>query len=74
MFEPSHESVYGSALTRLHGILFQPLAKCGVKGRAAPLGNQPSLLDDMLFSAEGDVFHTKTVYTIFVRITTMDAT
>jgi hypothetical protein len=73
-FEPSHESVYGGTLTRPQGILFQPFAKSSVKDGAAPSGNQPSVRDEMLVSAEGDVFHTKTVHTVFVRITTMDAT
>ena len=68
MFEASHEGVYGGALTRLHRVLFQPFAKSGVKRRVSPLGNPPRLLDEMLVSAEGDVFHTKTVYTIFVQI------
>jgi hypothetical protein len=46
--------------------LFQPFAEHGIERLVLRFGQQARLLDQLLIRTEGNVFHTKTVYTIVV--------
>jgi hypothetical protein len=46
--------------------LQEPLAKGSVQGAALCAGNGTGTLDQVFVGAQGDVFHTEIVYTIFV--------
>src|ERR1700693_6161202 len=46
--------------------LFQPFAQHSIEGLMLRFGQQARLLNQLFICTEGNVFHTKTVYTIFV--------
>jgi hypothetical protein len=48
--------------------LRKPLAECLVQRSALASGDQARPLDQVLVGAQGDILHTKTVYTILVRL------
>ena len=64
--EPAHQSVESGAAAGTSRVLLKPLSKCGIQGLILGLGHQPGLFDQGFVSAQGDVLHTKIVYTIFV--------
>src|SRR5690348_5177633 len=68
--DPAHESVERCAAACTGSVMLKPLAKRGVQSFALGLGNQPSLFDQGFVRAEGNVFHTNSVYTIVVRFAT----
>src|ERR1700719_2620644 len=47
--------------------LFQPFAEHSIERLMLRFGQQARLLDQLFIGTEGDVFHTKAVYTIFVQ-------
>src|SRR6266849_764870 len=61
--ETFHQRVHFLRASVHGGVLHQPFAKCSVEGLALGTGNQPSLFDEILIGAQGDIFHTRTVYT-----------
>ena len=52
------------------GVLGQPFPKDLVKALFLGPGQSSGFINKMVISAERNIFHTKTVYTIFVRLTT----
>src|SRR5271165_6376309 len=75
MLQAPHQSIDRCAPARLRRILLQPLAKGRVERFVLRPRHQPRLLNQAFFRAEGDVFHTDTVYTMFVlyKIVKLDA-
>ena len=47
--------------------LFQPFAEHSIERLMLRFGQQARLLDQLFIGTEGDVFHTKAVYTFFVQ-------
>jgi hypothetical protein len=68
MLQPFHEGVKFLASAVLSGELLEPLTKQGVERFVLGFCEQPGLLDQMLVGAKSDVFHTNTLYTRFVSI------
>ena len=66
MLETAHERVDSRAASGLRGILLQPFAKGSIQGFVLRTGYEAGLLDQGFFSAQGDIFHPNTVYTISV--------
>jgi len=64
--EPAHKSIECRSTASTGSIHLQPFPKSGIQGLALRFSHKPRLLDQGLVGAEGDVFHTSTVYTIFV--------
>lgn len=62
----AHERIHSRASAILSGVLLEPLTECRVERRMTRLGDESSLLDQILIGAQGYVFHTNLVYTIFV--------
>jgi hypothetical protein len=50
----------------MRGILLKPFPESRVQGLVLGAGNQARLLDQTFVRAQGYIFHTITVYTIFV--------
>ncbi len=48
--------------------LSKPFAEGLIEGPSLCASNSPRLLDKIFFGAQGDVFHTRTVYTILVLL------
>ena|SRR5438445_4784042 len=46
--------------------LFQPFAEHGIERLTLRFGQQARLLNQLVIGTEGNVFHTRTVHTIFV--------
>jgi hypothetical protein len=63
----AHERIKLLAAAGLTREAFEPFAKGCVEGRVLRAGNGACLLDEVRVGTEGDVFHTRTVYTIAVR-------
>jgi hypothetical protein len=66
MCQPGHQSVERLGRTGLRCILLKPLAKCSIECLMLRMSYGPSALDKIFVCAESDIFHTKSVYTIFV--------
>ncbi len=66
MLQSLHQSVELLRATALCCKLFQPYAEHSIKRLMLRFGQQARLLNQLLICAEGNVFHTTTVYTIFV--------
>jgi len=66
MFKAFHESVEILGAAAAGCELFEPLAEHGVEGFMLGFGQQARLLNQLLIRTQGNVFHTKSVYTIFV--------
>lgn len=62
-----HKRVEALGVSFAGGKLRQPLAESGVEGGSLRLCDGARLLDEVLVRAEGEVFHTKLVYTSFVQ-------
>lgn len=68
--KPVHESVERCPPASTTRILLEPFSKSGIQGFALGLGHQSSLLDQRFVGTQSHVFHTKTVYTNLVQLTT----
>src|SRR5271165_3745667 len=66
MFQALHQSVELLRAAASCCKLFQPFAEHRIERLMLGFGQQARLLDQSLICTEGDVFHTKSVYTIFV--------
>jgi hypothetical protein len=64
MLQTPHQSPKSRSASGTGGILVKPLSKSCVQCRMFRARHLPGLLNQRLVGAEGDVFHTKTVYTI----------
>jgi hypothetical protein len=66
MLKALHQSVELLRAAALCRKLFQPFAEHRIERLMPGFGQQPRLLDQSLICTEGDVLHTRPVYTIFV--------
>jgi hypothetical protein len=57
MLEASHEGIDSSPTACLRSVLFQPFPKGHIQSGAARTRDQPSLLNQVLISAEGYILH-----------------
>lgn len=71
MAETAQQSIYGCAASCLRRVLLQPFPKGCIQSLVLRPSYQPGLLDQVFVSAQGNVFHTQKVYTIFVYIYTL---
>jgi len=72
MLKTPHHGIEPLGVSRALRILPQPLPEYLVERPTLRAGNGMRPLDQVLVGAEGDVLHTKTVYTGFVRMTGSD--
>jgi len=63
-----HERIHRRTASGLRGILFQPFAKGRIQRLMLRTSYKPGLFDQVFIGAEGNVFHTLPVYTIFVHL------
>src|SRR5271165_2954592 len=59
----SHEGVYFLPIARLGSELQQPFSKCRVERPPLGTGHLTGLFNEVFVGTEGDVLHTKSVYT-----------
>ena len=71
--ESAHKGIECGAATGARGVLLKPLPKCGIQCRALGLGDQPGLFNQGFVGAQGNVFHTKIVYTDIVYTASLTA-
>ena len=67
MFQSLHQSVELLRAAASCCELLQPFAEQSIERLVLRFGQQARLLNQLLICTEGNVFHTKTVYTIFVQ-------
>jgi hypothetical protein len=68
MLQSLHQSVELLRAAALCCKLFQPFAEHSIERLVLRFGQQARLLYQLLIGTQGDVFHTETVYTIFVSL------
>ena len=68
MLQSLHQSVELLRAAALCRKLFQPLAKHGIERFVLRFGQQARLLNQLLIGTQGNVSHTKIVYTIIVQL------
>jgi len=68
MAQAAHQRIHGRTASGLRGILFQPFPKGCIQSLVLRSSYQPRLLNKVFVSAQSDIFHTYTVYTIFVHL------
>ena len=68
MFQSLHQSVELLRTPAACCKLFQPFAEHSIERLMLRFGQEPRLLNQLLIGTEGNVFHTKIVYTIFVSL------
>jgi hypothetical protein len=64
--ESLHQGIVFLGLACLSGELDEPFAERLIEGALLCAGELARLLDKLFISTERNIFHTKTVYTIFV--------
>ena len=62
----AHQGVERSSIAGSCSVLLEPFAECRVQSLMLRFGHGSGLLDQRFLGTEGDVLHTKAVYTISV--------
>jgi hypothetical protein len=67
--ESAHQSIECGTAASTGSVHLEPFPKCSIQSLALRLGHKPGLIDQRFVGTEGNVLHTKKVYTIFVYLT-----
>jgi hypothetical protein len=67
--ESAHQSIECGPPASTGSVHLEPFPKCSIQGLALRLGHKPGLIDQRFVGTQGNVLHTKQVYTIFVYLT-----
>src|SRR6267378_2278887 len=74
MLQSLHQSIELLRAAASRCKLFQPFAEHSIERLMLRFGQQARLLNQLLIGTEGNVFHTKAVYTSFVLLASPPAT
>ena len=67
MPKSAHERAVFLRIAGLGSVGLQPFTKGGIERRVLRSSNEPSTLNQFIVGTQGDILHTKTVYTRFVH-------